>query len=610
MKRVLIYPICFVSTCAIASTTFYYETGGQCPAGTGLFLNPNATSCTQAISKITPPQSSQSGGFLGYWANGTKVIDKDGNILITGQTAANLFDNSDSDDRNATAVYGGDSQVAVLADTKWSAQNYYQNWYVCPSVSTLHCNVNQNLYFWPAPGVGGNCWTFGTNPHNTGYDYTFNSWMDAGGHPHAASTRPSWHDCTVPSQNSSCNGSNVSTGDSSVSGGCKDTYLGSGAVSNGISERKIYPFACKLFHGTRSGTWVDSVNVTNGQIVLDNSTPGTCKYELQCNKDYKAGDSGTSTVSCSGTTCKTLNFNGNATSLITATCVEIPLSCPQLTPPSGVTATFILSNGTECGYQVRCSNPNYTLNGGGSTLTCLPSNCQNQLNNYSCMAPTCPTAPDVPGGHGSVPTPAPDSDGNCHYTLNCDTGYAMPDDNNPNPSFECSFNSCNGLTGWVSGLQCKKKISCPNATISHGVLTIEQANNETECRYTVQCHAPAYVCKNTSYCNDAFVCNSTDSCNVYAGLVPGLNLCEFECPSVAYVKSKIKGLQYIGFRTDLGPEKQCYYSFPSCGGCYQLASDSANSIYCNDTDDEQCNNNTWYNGIHCEYVGGDGCLSM
>jgi len=606
MKRVLIYPICFISTCAIAKTTFYYETGGQCPAGTCLFLNPNATSCTQAISKITPPQSSQSGGFLGYWANGTKVIDKDGNILITSQTAANLFDNSDSDDRNATAVYGGDSQVAVLADTKWSAQNYYQNWYVCPSVSTLHCNVNQNLYFWPAPGVGGNCWTFGTNPHNTGYDYTFNSWMDAGGHPHAASTHSTWHDCIVPSQNSSCNGSNVSTGDSSVSGGCTDQYLGSGAVSNGISERKIYPFACKLFHGTRSGTWTDSVNVENGKIVLDNSIPGKCTYELRCNKDYKAGDSGVSTISCQGNYCGTLNFNGNATSLITATCVTAPLSCPQLTEPSGVTATFIFSNGTECGYQVRCSNPNYTLNGGGSTLTCLPNNCQSQLNNYSCMAPTCPTAPNVPGGHGSVSTTTPDSDGNCHYTLNCNDGYAMP---SGEINFTCAFNTCeSALTNWVDGLQCRKKINCADETsIDHGTITGTAANNETACRYTVQCHAPAYVCNGSEdeCASGGYVCDTNENCNVF---LSGIE-CEFQCPSVAYVKSKISGLDTIDLNTTISG-KDCVYQHAYCKQCYAPTFGPTTSIYCNNTNDEQCNKNTWYTGISCEYVGGDGCLSM
>ena len=80
MKRVLIYPICFISTCAIAKTTFYYETGGQCPAGTGLFLNPNATSCSEAVTKVTTPTASGR-SFAGFWVGSTQVIDSNGNIL-------------------------------------------------------------------------------------------------------------------------------------------------------------------------------------------------------------------------------------------------------------------------------------------------------------------------------------------------------------------------------------------------------------------------------------------------------------------------------------------------------------------------------------------------
>ena len=66
-----------MSVGAVASTTFYYDTTGQC--STGLFLNPNATSCSQAVTKIVPPTVSGR-SFKGYWANGTQVIDSSGNI--------------------------------------------------------------------------------------------------------------------------------------------------------------------------------------------------------------------------------------------------------------------------------------------------------------------------------------------------------------------------------------------------------------------------------------------------------------------------------------------------------------------------------------------------
>ena len=227
------------------------------------------------------------------------------------------------------------------------------------------------------------------------------------------------------------------------------------------------------------------------------------------------------------------------------------------------------------------------------------------------MAPTCPPAPAVPGGHGSVSTPTPDSNGNCHYTLKCNKGYAMPDDNNPTPSFDCSFNSCNGLTGWVSGLQCKAKISCPYPSKNeiHGTVNTAQINNYTACKYTIDCNSPAYVCNTDMFSGnlcveDGVTCEEDCNDTLFQIMDYG---CKFQCPSVAYVKSKIRGLDSIDLNTTISG-KDCVYQHADCSQCYELT--SATSAYCNDTNDEQCNNNTWYTGISCEYVGGDGCSSM
>ena len=700
MKKVLIYPICFISTCAIAKTTFYYETGGQCPVNTGLFLNPNATSCSEAVTKVTTPTVS-GWSFAGYWAGNTQVIDSNGNILVNSSTAPNLFDIS-AENHNAQAAFTGTDIIAVRTSDRWDANNMYSGWYTCQTNWGLHaCTKNGNYV---APPAELWCHTSGGDScisNDGNCDYKFNSWVLGANHTKFVS--PSCYgglsqNCPL-SNGCWCNhyqSGQIAYGNGVGTGLCTESDLNpiSESTTGILSIGHVYPFACKRFYV--NGTWTDEVDVANGRIILDNSTPGTCRYEIVCNEGYHQSY-GNSGFECTGTQCKNF-FNGNPSPLnITASCEQdTQPECPTMQNPDNGFINHPTPNNGQCDYTVTCNNTpddygyacdettglcsrsctvgsdcnnlksqytgaqnslckrcltveeldlQSTLNsrhinvslydydydyglcaydfrcksgyvsnlGGGKTVGCAlelgdcsRSRLLDSVSDLQCTL-ACPTAPDVPGGHGSVPPTTPDSDGNCHYTLNCNNDYAMPDGE---INFTCAFNTCEpALTNWVNGLQCRKKINCANETsIDHGTITGTAANNETACRYTVQCHAPAYVCNGSEdeCASGGYVCDTNENCNAF---LSGIE-CEFQCPSVAYVKSKIKGLQNIGFRTDLGPEKQCYYSFPSCGGCYQLASDSANSIYCNDTDDEQCNNNTWYNGIHCEYVGGDGCLSM
>ena len=172
MRRYVVLSIVALSvTQTWASTTFYYETTGLCD---GLFINPHAKACSEAISKITPP-SSASKNFAGYYVGGVPVIDKNGYILVNRSVAMNLFADADASDsdasaKRASAVYTRGGLITVSNATKLE-----NNWFRCGNTAYYTCT--QGGEFVPYPSVL--CWS--GNNHTLGntstYDYAFNSWL-------------------------------------------------------------------------------------------------------------------------------------------------------------------------------------------------------------------------------------------------------------------------------------------------------------------------------------------------------------------------------------------------------------------------------------------------
>lgn len=285
MKRFLIYPLCLMPIGAWAATTFYYDAAGVCD---GLFLNPNATMCSQAVTRVTTPTRA-SKSFAGYYIGNTRVIDNSGNVLIGRTAVPSLTDSNDSDTARATAGFAGQDEILVNEHTVWNGQS--NGWYSCSAISFQLCKEGENFYAPPAP----NCWSINSWPTNTGYDYAFNSWRTWEGDFLAPSSQDSWSN-PYPS--------GPATGDSSRATGCSAKVLGP-LVNDGdvkVSKWKVYPFACKMLPGTRPNTWSTAYSVTNGKIVLNNSTPGECIYKLQCDDGYRV--SGIATTQCNGTGCK------------------------------------------------------------------------------------------------------------------------------------------------------------------------------------------------------------------------------------------------------------------------------------------------------------------
>lgn len=290
MKNFLIYPLCLMPIGAYAATTFYYDTTGICD---GLFLNPNATLCSQAVTRVTTPTRA-SKSFVGYYAGNTKVIDSNGNILIDRTAVPSLTNSADSDTARATAGFAGQGQILVKKHTFWPDNN--SGWYNCSGVTFQLCDMRGNFAAPHAP----DCWSNGSWPLNTGYDYIFNSWRMADDSYMAASSNASWSN-PYPD--------GVATGDSSNPTGCSEKLLGPLETENvgteivTVSDMKIYPFACKLLPGSLPNTWSTTHSVTGGKIVLDNSTAGTCTYNLQCDEGYTVSGGGQTT--CTDTGCKT-----------------------------------------------------------------------------------------------------------------------------------------------------------------------------------------------------------------------------------------------------------------------------------------------------------------
>ena len=306
MKKIFIYPLFLLTGAAVASTTFYYDSTGRC---SGLFLNPNATSCSQAVTKIVPPTTSQRQTFNGYWAGNTKVIDQNGNILVNGSTATNLFNNTDNTTKKAQGQYNQNGFVTVIENTFWTG--YQNNWYVCSGVQFNRCVIGENLVLPYAP----NCWGYDTDPQTTGYDYLFVGWRTADGTKHLASSPQSWSN-PYPSDG-------AATGDSVITGGCTDTYLGSGSTSSGTSDHKIYPFACKKFdRGSNypaSQRWVTEIDWPEGHGKLKLISPeynSMCSYRLMCNDGYHLVHAGGARWGCEGSSCAADFFDGTIGSLL------------------------------------------------------------------------------------------------------------------------------------------------------------------------------------------------------------------------------------------------------------------------------------------------------
>ena len=357
MKKVLIYPICFISTCAIAKTTFYYETGGQCPVNTGLFLNPHATSCSEAVTKVTTPTASGR-SFAGFYVGSTQVIDSNGNILVNSSTAPNLFDSS-AETYNAQAVYTGTNTITVRESNYWVDGDKYIGWYTCADFGYHMCQTDGAYVAPPAPAED-LCHSYGVNPNTNGYDYKFNSWVLGANH-NTFVPASCYHGLseTCPRQDGCwCNhysNGEIASGNSSLSNACNDSMLGPfEAVKGKFSLQNVYPFACKRFYVNR--TWTDQVDVANGRIILDNSTPGQCKYHLVCNEGYHQSY-GNSGFECTGTQCKNF-FNGNPSSLdITATCVQdTPTTCPTMQNPDNGFINHPTPNNGQCSYTVTCAD--------------------------------------------------------------------------------------------------------------------------------------------------------------------------------------------------------------------------------------------------------------
>lgn len=308
MKKFLICPICLMATGAIAQTTFYYDTSGVCSSG--LFLDPNATSCSQAITKITPPAASGK-NFSGYYANGTQVIDKSGNILINSTTAATLFNNADpsaASRRRAEAGYTASNKITVQPRQNWDGQQ--SGWYTCGVWGFHMCEEDQDYYAPPAV----NCWSYSfwpcdSNGQNCKYDYAFNSYRMADG---KTFVKPS---CLRSGGCSNANGcwcnpypNDIATGSKIVGKGCSVNYLGplTNDVNslNNVSLWKIWPFACKRIKN--GADWVDDYTVSHGRVHVNVDLADRCKYELVCDTGYvpEVSETEVNSVECIGLECK------------------------------------------------------------------------------------------------------------------------------------------------------------------------------------------------------------------------------------------------------------------------------------------------------------------
>lgn len=543
MKNFYLYPICLIPMGAFAATTFYYDRGGVCD---GLFLNPNATLCSQAVTRVSTPTISRN-TFAGYWAGDTKVIDAGGNILIGCTAASSLFESS-SDNTNKIAVGGfyGGGEVLVKKRQNW--KDMYDGWYTCSAIQFQKCAEGDVFYVPYAP----NCWTWGSYPNNDGYDYVFNSWRMADGEFYAAST--DWH-------NQYPNG--ISTGNSYIPNGCVSKTLGD--ISTGVSDNNIYPFACKLFSGTRAGTWSTTKSVEHGTITLDNGIPGRCTYNLACENGYHTS-SGSSGFSCIGTQCKSLipdNHNF-------ATCVvdEPALICPdasdlQSGAPANITVTAGTHTTSQCKYTLSCPT-HYTLTGPNSNgaITCTGSDCASVINNYSCTAQstfTCPEAPAFWVMGGTVTRSV--GTNSCSYTLNCSDDFSLysGDSQISKPkTITCNGDNCTDtwLSNQLSNYSCW--YNCPPVS-QIGTWDANGTIGEP-----VHISADHYICNYEMTCNDNFdlyrrysdgyldllgwhstyTCNNFDCVSGLSQLSSEYN-CFVHCPTVAEVNTALAGMDNL-----------------------------------------------------------------
>lgn len=317
MRKIFVLPILMLTSVAGASTTFYYDAGYDGTNGcSGWFLTPDAKSCSEAVTRIKP-QTVAGRTFGGYWANGSQVINSDGQIVIDTRAAPTLFDNTDPDTvqrKHAEGAYTAPDTILVQTRHFW--KDMAQDWYVCTATGFHLCNKNGDYIAPPSM----HCWTTerwpcDENGQNCNYDYLFNSYLMADGKTFAkpstfySPSNPNGWQNPYPSQ--------VATGDGVLASGCNMYYLDYDEDQR--SMHKVQAFACKMI---KNGlTWTNSLYIDSrhGTFKLDNGTLGECKYELVCDEGYTLSESGISHMECRGIECKGF-FDGLITKYLTATC--------------------------------------------------------------------------------------------------------------------------------------------------------------------------------------------------------------------------------------------------------------------------------------------------
>lgn len=351
---------------------------------------------------------------------------------------------------------------------------------------------------------------------------------------------------------------------------------------------------------------------------LENNTK--CRYTLSCTGDgYTLSPSSPNSVTCSGSSQCTV---AGVKALISSGGYECSYSSTFSCPTVGTwdehgTFNKKSSTSSSCTYEIKCHTGYQLYSGttpsssGTVTKTCTDPNCTPSWINglkstYHCEEIetfTCPTAPII--GHGTI-TKTDGENNSCGYSLECSTGYAVPDPE-LDTTYTCTGDDCaSGVTNWARYLECKQQFDCPSpASIEHGSISKKSTNNGTACLYTVNCHTPAYTCTlNGNQC-DGYTCEDVSLCNTWLSTIN--NVCEFECPSKSYLESKLPHMNVQGLLTT-NPLYDCQYTLGTCDQCYNRAHTGANVLYCSG---EDCNGTSWYSGADtCTWVGGDGCSSM
>ncbi len=530
MKRFLVYPLCLMPIGAWAATTFYYDVAGVCD---GLFLNPNASLCTEAVSVVTVPTRA-SKTFGGYYIGDTKVIDNNGNILVDRSAASSVFNTAASLGTNvahALPQYTQMGQTLVKHNDKWP--DYHQGWYTCSTINWQNCNNGGDFVLPSAPY----CWSSGTNPQNTGYDYVFNSWRTSNNKFYSASTTwaPNYPD-------------GVGTGSNVINVGCTSAYLG--PITNDISDNKVYPFACRLFPGTRDGTWSTTKSVDHGTITLDNSVPGYCTYNLQCDQGYHI--IGIGDYTCSGTNCR--NFSLDSLDLGSCVVDDTPaFTCPTV-PSWSQYGTVTRTVGTDsCTYALDCDEHFMLYNANNqvsqlTSLTCNGNDCTDDwlpgvLSDYSCRI-KLPTKDEVNNelseldDHlrviGVAEWPYEDYD-KYLYNLACTDNYTLnpPSGNSTISGYRTASQVANSIS---TNFDCvAPAFTCPDVPSNwsqYGTVTRTVGTNS--CTYTLNCNDDfnLYNRDNQTSNPQIITCNGNDCTDEWLSGVLLNYSCKLNCPTV------------------------------------------------------------------------------